>query len=513
MTREINRMAVVGAGVMGTGIAQIAAQAGIRVTLFDSREGAAQGARESLKGTLDKLVDKGKIANADALATLSRVQVASALTELSDVDLVVEAIIERLDAKQGLLAELEAVVADDCILATNTSSLSVTSIARNCRLPQRIAGFHFFNPVPLMKVVEVIDGLATDPQVGDSLRALAARMGHRGIRAKDTPGFIINHAGRAYSTEALQILKEGVAEPAEVDRILREGLGFRMGPLELFDLTALDVSHPVIESIYNQFYQEPRYRPAALTRQMLDAGYVGRKVGRGFYRYADGQMIDPPAAQAVPALEAFPPVWLGTENPEDRARFTELLQQVGARVEEGTVPSSEALCLLAPYGLDATGAVGLFGTDPERTVCIDPLLDIARYRTLMLNPATHADMRDAAHALLGRDGVGVSVINDSVGFVAPRVLAMIVNLAGDIVQQRIASVDDLDEGVRRGLGYPQGPLAWGDSVGPKRLLTTLERMTELTGDPRYRPGPWLRRRAALGLSLRHNEPLPTEPQR
>ncbi|MGV2465634.1 UNVERIFIED_CONTAM: 3-hydroxyacyl-CoA dehydrogenase family protein, partial [Pseudomonas aeruginosa] len=140
-------------------------------------------------------------------------------------------------------------------------------------------------PVPLMKVVEVIDGLATDPQVGDSLRALAARMGHRGIRAKDTPGFIINHAGRAYSTEALQILKEGVAEPAEVDRILREGLGFRMGPLELFDLTALDVSHPVIESIYNQFYQEPRYRPAALTRQMLDAGYVGRKVGRGFYRY------------------------------------------------------------------------------------------------------------------------------------------------------------------------------------------------------------------------------------
>ena len=138
---------------------------------------------------------------------------------------------------------------------------------------------------------------------------------------------------------------------------------------------------------------------------------------------------------------------------------------------------------------------------------------MSSYRTLMINPATHADMRDAAHALLGRDGVGVSVINDSVGFVAQRVLAMIVNLAGDIVQQRIASVDDLDEGVRRGLGYPQGPLAWGDSVGPKRLLTTLERMTELTGDPRYRPGPWLRRRAALGLSLRHNEPLPTEPQR
>ncbi|WP_160107349.1 3-hydroxyacyl-CoA dehydrogenase [Pseudomonas izuensis] len=509
MSREINRMAVVGAGVMGTGIAQIAAQAGIQVLLFDNREGAARTARDNLKQTLDTLVSKGKVQGGDALATLDRVQVATSLTELKDVDLVVEAIIERLDAKQALLAQLEAVVADDCILATNTSSLSVTSIARECRRPERVAGFHFFNPVPLMKVVEVIDGLASDPRVGDRLQALAARMGHRGIRASDTPGFIINHAGRAYSTEALQMLKEGIAEPAEIDRILREGLGFRMGPFELFDLTALDVSHPVIESIYNQYYQEPRYRPAALTRQMLEAGFVGRKAGRGFYRYANGQKVDAPQPQAVPVVEVLPPVWLGTENEVDHANLTTLLEQLGAKVEQGATPSSEALCLLAPYGLDATSAAVFFATDPARTVCIDPLLDIARYRTLMPTPATRVDMRNAAHALLARDGVGVSVISDSVGFVAQRMLAMIVNLAGDIVQQRIASVEDLDEGVRRGLGYPQGPLAWGDSVGARRLLTILERMTQLTADPRYRPGPWLRRRATLGLSLRHVEPTLT----
>lgn len=506
MTREINQMAVVGAGVMGTGIAQIAAQAGVQVLLFDNREGAAQAARVNLEQTLDKLAAKGKIPQAHARTTLERVKVAQSLADLQGVDLVVEAIIERLDAKQALLAQLEAVVSAQCILATNTSSLSVTSIARQCRRPERVAGFHFFNPVPLMKVVEVIDGLATDPQVGDCLQALAARMGHRGIRAKDTPGFIINHAGRAYSTEALQILKECVAPPAEVDRILREGLGFRMGPLELFDLTALDVSHPVIESIYNQFYQEPRYRPAALTRQMLDAGFVGRKVGRGFYRYVDGQRVDPAPPQAIPVVAAIPPVWLGAENDTDRASLTALLRSLGAEVEEGSAPSAEALCLLAPYGLDATAAVALFGTDPARTVCIDPLLDCSRYRTLMLNPATRPDMADAAHALLARDGVGVSVINDSVGFVAQRVLAMIVNLAGDIVQQGIASVEDLDEGVRRGLGYPQGPLAWGDSVGAGRLLTILERMSRVTCDPRYRPGPWLRRRASLGLSLCHAEP-------
>ncbi len=339
MTREIKRMAVVGAGVMGTGIAQIAAQAGVEVLLFDNREGAAEAARANLGQTLDKLVARGKVPGSDAQATLERLRVATALTELSDVDLVVEAIIERLDAKQALLAQLEAVVRDDCILATNTSSLSVTSIARECKHPERVAGFHFFNPVPLMKVVEVIDGLASDPRVGDSLQALATRMGHRGIRAKDTPGFIINHAGRAYSTEALQILKECVTEPAEIDRILREGLGFRMGPLELFDLTALDVSHPVIESIYNQFCQEPRYRPAALTRQMLEAGYVGRKVGRGFYRYVDGQRVDAPEPQAVPTVEAFPPVWLGTENDNDRASLSALLEQLGAQVEQGATPS------------------------------------------------------------------------------------------------------------------------------------------------------------------------------
>lgn len=509
MTPDIKCMAVVGAGVMGTGIAQIAAQAGIEVVLFDNREGAAEAARENLRQTLDKLVAKGKLLSSDAQAALGRLRVATELTELSNADLVVEAIIERLDAKQALLAQLEAVVRDDCILASNTSSLSVTSIARECRHPERVAGFHFFNPVPLMKVVEVIDGLASDPRVGDRLQALATRMGHRGIRAKDTPGFIINHAGRAYSTEALQILKECVTEPAEIDRILRDGLGFRMGPLELFDLTALDVSHPVIESIYNQFYQEPRYRPAALTRQMLEAGYVGRKVGRGFYRYANGQMVDPPAAQVVPQVDELPPVWLGTENRADHVSLSTLLEQLGARVEEGATPSAAALCLLAPYGLDATTAAQRFATDPARTVCIDPLLDCTRYRTLMLTPATRVDMRNAAHALLARDGVGVSVINDSVGFVAQRVLALIVNLAGDIVQQRIASVEDLDEGVRRGLGYPLGPLAWGDSVGPQRLLTILERMTELTGDPRYRPGPWLRRRAALGLSLCHSEPTLT----
>ncbi|RXX15705.1 3-hydroxyacyl-CoA dehydrogenase family protein, partial [Brucella canis] len=190
----------------------------------------------------------------------------------------------------------------------------------------------------------------------------------------------------------------------------------------------------------------------------------------------------------------------------DKEQLYALLRSLGATVETGALPSAEALCLLAPYGYDATTACELAGSDPARTVCIDMLPGLDRHRTLMMTPATSPAFRDAAHALLARDGVNVTVIRDSVGFVAQRTLAAIVNLACDIAQQGIATADDIDQAVRLGLGYPQGPLAWGDALGASRILKILSRMLELTGDPRYRPSPWLRRRAALGLSLRSAEP-------
>lgn len=506
MADSIKIMGLVGTGVMGAGIAQIAAQAGVLVRLFDARDGAAQTARDNLGATLSTLQGKGKITQQAMDAALENLQVAATVDALRDCDLVVEAIVENLDAKRGLLQQLEAIVSEQCILASNTSSLSVTAIATGCQYPERVAGLHFFNPVPLMRVVEVIDGLATEPKVGDRLLAFVARLGHRGVRAKDTPGFIVNHAGRAYGTEALKMLDEGVAERGDIDRILREGAGFRMGPLELMDLTGLDVSHPVMESIYNQFYQEPRYKPSPLTRQMLVGGRLGRKTGHGFYRYENGQVIDGPQPQSVPSVQQLPPVWIAAENAEDYTRLAALVNGLGADLETTAQPSSHALCLLAPYGRDATSACEQFDTDPTRTLCIDLLTDLSRHRTLMQNPLTCTAMRDAAHALLARDGVGVTVIGDSVGFVAQRTLAMVVNLACDIAQQRIASVEDIDQAVQLGLGYPQGPLAWGDALGPRRILTILQRMSELTHDPRYRPSPWLRRRAVLGISLRHKEP-------
>ncbi|HBP3821680.1 TPA: 3-hydroxyacyl-CoA dehydrogenase, partial [Pseudomonas aeruginosa] len=373
---DIRCIAVVGTGAMGTGIAQIAAQAGLIVWLFDSRAEAAAEARQRLRQTFESLCGKGKLSAADAEAAQNRLRVAERLEQLGDCELVVEAIVERLEAKQELLRRLEAIVAPETILASNTSSLSITAIATACERPQRVAGFHFFNPVPLMRVVEVVDGLASAPEVGDALLTLAARLGHRGVRTKDSPGFIVNHAGRAYGTEALRILGEGVAECAEIDRVLRECAGFRMGPFELLDLTGLDVSHPVMESIYQQYYQEPRYRPHPLTRQLLAAGRLGRKSGQGFYRYVDGQPQDKPGPQPVPQVAARPPVWLGCENEDDRRTLAELLHRLGVEPETGERPSAAALCLLAAWGEDLSSAVQRFACPAERSVGIDLLCDL-----------------------------------------------------------------------------------------------------------------------------------------
>lgn len=493
------QVGIVGTGLMGRGIAQIAAQAGIKVLLFDARPGAADEARGAIKETLDKLAAKGKFSPADAEAAMGRIGVLGSLQDLAPSDIVIEAIVENLEVKRQLFRELETIVSDRCLIATNTSSLSVTAIAAGCRMPGRVAGFHFFSPVPLMKIVEVIDGLLTESWVGEALTALARRVGHTPVRAKDTPGFIVNHAGRGFGTEALRILGEGVAEFYEIDRIMREAGQFRMGPFELLDMTGLDVSHPVIESIYDQFYQEPRFRPSPITRQMLMGGTMGRKTGRGFYRYAAGTAESMP----IPAVPTARPakVWVSKEDPASHAAVSALVEKLGGTVDRGAKPSATSLCVVTPLGHDATTAALAAGLDPERTVALDTLFDLSRRRTLMTTPVTSTKTREEAHGLFSADGVPVSVINDSAGFVAQRVVALIVCIACDIAQQRIATPADIDRAVSLGLGYPQGPLAMGDTLGPQRILTILNNIAATSGDPRYRPSPWLARRARLGVSL------------
>jgi 3-hydroxybutyryl-CoA dehydrogenase len=505
MQTSFQTTAIIGAGAMGRGIAQMAAQAGSQVLLFDTQPGASEKARSELFAQWDKLLEKGRLDENQNRQYKSRLTCANALADLSDCALVVEAIVEKLEVKTALFAALEEVVGDGTILASNTSSLSITAIAARMRLPQRFAGLHFFNPVPLMKVVEVVAGLRTDPAVCAQLTAYVRQMGHTAVQAADTPGFIVNHAGRGYGTEALRIAGENIADFATIDRILKDQVGFKLGPFELMDLTALDVSHPVMESVYRQYYEEPRYRPSVITAQRLAGGMVGKKVGQGFYRYDKGN-AQVPAEPATPLVDEMPPVWVSPRAAR-RAELLLLLKNLGARIETGQSPSPHALTLVAPLGFDVTTVAVVERLDPARTVGIDMLMDDAttRRRVLATNPATRPDMRDAAHVLFARDGKAVSVIRDSGGFVTQRVVATIVNIAADMCQQAICSPADLEVAVRLGLGYPMGPLALGNHVGPTNVLEVLFNMQTVYGDPRYRPSPWLRRRGAIGLSLLHEE--------
>jgi 3-hydroxybutyryl-CoA dehydrogenase len=500
--KTIHTVGVAGAGAMGRGIAQIVAQAGLRVRLFDANAQATAVARDALAATWTTLAAKGKLTQEQADLALANIHPAQDLSALADCDLVIEAIIERLDVKQKFFAELEKVVSSDCYLVSNTSSLSITSIAAACAKPERVAGYHFFNPVPLMKVVEVIDGLRSDPAVGDALMALTVRLGHTPVRAKDMPGFIVNHAGRGMNTEGLRIVQESVTDFQTVDAIMREQAGFKMGPFELMDLTGLDVSQPVMESIYWQFYDEPRFRPSPIGTVRVAGGLYGRKTQGGFYGYADGQKqvtLEPPA----PALTQACRVWVSPDHALGHTRATQLLKRLGATIQTGSKPGADDLLIVTPFGLDVSTCVAQQGLDPLRTIGLDTLHDfeLTKRRTLMVSPATTSHWRDMAHALLGSDNIRVCVVQDSAGFVAQRVLAMIVNIACDIAQQSIATPSDIDRAVALGLGYPQGPLTIGDTLGAENILEILRNMQSVTGDPRYRPSLWLQRRVQLRRSL------------
>ena len=492
-------LGIVGTGAMGRGIAQLAAQAGLQVMLFDVKEGAVKEANAFINGLWQRNTEKQRISTDQAQQYSERLIEAHELADLAPCDIVVEAIVEKLEAKQGLFRDLEAIVSLQTVLATNTSSLSVTAIAATCQQPERVIGFHFFNPVPLMKIAEVIPGLRTGEDVTKRVNALGKAMGHFTAQTTDTPGFLVNHAGRAFGTEALRILGETVTDPATIDRIMVDQGGFRMGPFTLLDLTGLDVSHAVMESIYHQYYEETRFRPSPLTRQRLAAGLLGRKTGEGFYRYVDGkqQLPDEPTIESVPPC----PVWISQDDPQSAAALTELVTAAGWPLEAGAQPTAKALCLLTPFGEDTTTCALRQGLEAQQCVAVDMLAGLNNRRSLMATPITQIAYLQAASSLLSHDGTPVSVLQDSNGFVLQRVIACIVNVGADIAQQGVAAPTTIDRAVELGLGYPFGPLRMGDHYGAARIMTILTNLCDATGDPRYRPSPWLRRRAALNMSL------------
>lgn len=502
----VAEVAVVGAGAMGAGIAQVAAQAGHRVRLLDARAGAAADAVRRLAQTLDALAAKGRMSADDARATAGRIVAIDAPADCAGASLVVEAIVEDLAAKRELVGALEAVVADDAILASNTSSLSITALAAGMKRPGRIAGLHFFNPAPLMPLVEVVRGLATDPAVANTLFATAAAWGKTPVHAASTPGFIVNRCARPYYGEALRLLAERAAEPATIDAVMREAGGFRMGPFELMDLIGHDVNYAVTRSVWEATFHDPRYAPSGLQRELVAAGRLGRKSGRGFYDHSPG--VAPPAPATLPRADAAPRIAIhGEPGP--------LKALVARMAAAGIVVQKRPMHSLFPDGAIDAGAAWIALTDgrtasaraaaagASNLVLLDLALDYATAKRLAISASdTCAPAAvDAAVGVLQHAGLAVSRLDDVAGLAVMRTVAMLVNEAADAAMQGIATGSDIDLAMQKGVNYPRGPLAWGDAVGAARIGAVMANLSAHYGEDRYRVSPRLARAAQTGARL------------
>ncbi len=495
------QVAVIGAGAMGAGIAQVAAQAGHPVCLYDNRPGAAALAVQGIDRQLGRLVDKGKLDAAARQAISARLQPVETLEALADAQLVIEAIVENLQVKQALLQQLEALCSDSCILASNTSSLSITSMAAGLRRPERVIGMHFFNPAPLMALVEVVSGLATAPALAATLYDTATAWGKQPVHARSTPGFIVNRVARPFYAESLRLYQEGAADCASLDALMRDAGGFRMGAFELTDLIGHDVNYAVTCSVFDAFYGDFRFQPSLVQKELVDAGRLGRKSGQGFYDYSEGALRSQPAeVQSAARVECCVVEGsLGVMQP-----LLQRIQASGVQVTErpgsGLLRVGDATLALSDGRLASQRARedGL-----RNLVLVDLALDYNKAERIAIStcPDTTREAREHAVALLRQAGLKVCLVADLPALVVLRTVATLANEAADAVLQGVGSAADIDLAMRAGVNYPRGPLAWAEQIGIGYTLRVLDNLQRCYGETRYRPSLLLRRVHAQGGRL------------
>ena len=493
-------MLVIGAGIMGAGIAQVAAQAGHPVLLHDAREGAAAEAKTKLAKSLDTLVAKGKLTAEAVAQTLARITPVTAIEEAAPVRLVVEAIVEKLDVKRALFKQLEGIVAADCVLATNTSSISVTAIANGLAHPERLVGMHFFNPVPLMKLVEVVSGLQTAPAVAEAIFELSKVWGKTPVHAKSTPGFIVNRIARPYYAETLALLLEQAATPAVLDACLRAA-GFRMGPCELMDLIGHDTNFSVTQSVYEANFYDKRFVPSLVQREMVDGGLFGRKTGRGFYVYPNDGAALPVAVHEAPntagevtvhgtgpiadALEQAATAALSAQG-WGPARVTDS-GWTGLEIDGARLMLTDGRCAAQVAADTGCRDVAVF----DRPV----VLPVAAGTALAYAVAGGASVawRGQAAAWLAALGFAPLPLADAPGLVVARTVAMLINEAADAVLQGVCSTEGADAAMKLGVNYPAGPFEWFSRWSAAEVIALLDALDAHYRGERYRVSPWLRR--------------------
>ena len=496
-------IAVVGTGAMGAGIAQIAAAAGHPVKLLDNRPGAAERAIDGIRAQFAKMAEKGKLTAEAATAAGTRLIAVGQAADLADAALVVEAIVENLEAKQKLYADLESIVAVDCIFGTNTSSISVTAIGAALKHPERLAGLHFFNPAPLMALVEIVSGLATDRAVADTLFATAAAWGKTPVHAKSTPGFIVNRVARPYYAEALRLAQEGAADYATIDALMREAGGFRMGPFELMDLIGHDVNFAVTNSVWRAFYNDQRFLPSLIQQELVDAGFYGKKSGRGFYDYREGAVRPAAQTEATQAPTGKITVFGRSTAAKSLAGRLERSGQSFSRApdHDGMIAEIGRAALFVTDGRSATQRASESGV--ANTVLIDLALDYDKATRLAVAAAEQCDPLAIASAigLLQAAGFAVSRFLDVPGLAVMRTVAMLANEAADAVNQGVCSAGAADSAMCLGVNYPRGPLAWADQVGVATIRTVLANLGASYGEDRYRVSPLLQRAVFAGRNI------------
>ena len=488
---------VIGAGVMGAGIAQEAAQAGHPVRLMDVREGAAQAAHGQIAKALDGLVTKGRMAAAERDAVLARIQPASALADLADAALVVEVIIEKLEPKQALLRGLDALLGPDALIASNTSSISITALANGLQRPERLVGMHFFNPVPLMKLVEVVSGAETQASVAEAIYELSRRWGKAPVHAKSTPGFIVNRIARPYYAETLALLLEQAGTPAQLDRALRS-VGFRMGPCELMDLIGHDTNFLVTQSVFEANFSDKRYVPSLVQKALVDGGRLGRKVGKGFYEGV-------PAAP-VPAERSGVAGWTSLVLHGEGALVEALAQSLEAAGVAFQRGSGAGWAGLALDGLQLRLSSGRCAAELAQREGVAELAvidwPVSGPRTealaMAFAPRCSEAGRTAAHQLFAALGWTPLVLRDAPGLVVARTLAMLVNEGADAVWQGVCDEAAADQAMKLGVNYPAGPFEWLALLGAPRVVETLDALFEASRSERYRVSPLLKHRVWAG---------------